>query len=101
MINCKRRPECVGGLRSVYGGKNERVIHKLRYIFIVETFGSSPLTRLSHFIKKGDKDKRSENGSTIGGQLEQEQAEKACSAMSYLLFKKTGSESIPHGITSF
>jgi hypothetical protein len=37
----------------------------------------------------------------LGGQLEQEQAEKACSAMSYLLFKKAGSESIPHGITSF
>ena len=65
MINCKRRPECVGGLRSVYGGKNERDIHKLRHIFIVETFGSSPLTRLSHFIKKGDKDKRSENGSAM------------------------------------
>ena len=51
--------------------------------------------------KKRDKNKRSENGSAIGGQLEQKQAEKACAAMSYLLFKKAGSESIPHGITPF
>ena len=55
MINCKRRPECVGGLRSV--------IHKLRNIFIVQTFGSAPLTGL--FSKKRGKDKRSENGSAM------------------------------------
>ena len=52
---CKRRPVCVGGLRSVYGGKNEQVIHKIRNIFIVQTFSSASLAGLSHFFKKKKK----------------------------------------------